>query len=255
MKLKSLKLVTFAALAAGHSHAALLLQSPVLGGSQESVSWEQGSLVNDGSGTGAPSAPTSGTGSIVPIAPGYRASAGYYSWGGSFGLTATTEAIGFSDIQSVVFQRVSMANPLETGMDPATVLDLNLNWDGNVIPGLEGYGSAPTVTLGGPWLSYFDADDNLLGRITPTNSAIIASAFDVSVGPFSGDIYSFAYQWDLSGVAENVARIQIDAPIFVHSSTIEARIDIGDNYAQVIPEPSAFLLGCAGFALILRRRR
>lgn len=248
MKLKSLKLATLAALLTGHSHAALLLQSPVLGGNQETAAWESGSLAGPPS-TGA-SAPTAGTGSISPISPGYRATAGYYAFTNHFGLTATTEAIGISDIRSVMFQRVSMANP-GTEDHPLTPYD-NLVWDGT--NPYETGTDAPLITVGGPWLSYFDAEDNLIGRIQATSSAILGSVYDPDAF-IPGTYYNFAYQWDLSGVAETIVSIRLDAPILVHSSTVEARFDISDNYVQVIPEPSSFLLGCVGFALILRRRR
>ncbi len=253
--MKLLPLTAFAALLiSATSHAALLLQSPSLGGTQESVYWEAYSgsgdnrSLNNGNAAGTPAA---GVGTIAPVSPGYRASAGYYSYMGSFGLTATTTVTSLSDIQNVVFQRVSMANP---DFSP----DINLNWDGNAIVGATAedpsMGAAPTITQGGPWLSYYDAANNLLGKVQATVTGISASAFDVSLGPFSGDLYNFTYQWDLSGVAENVTSIRIDAPIMVHSSTVEARIDIGGSYVQVIPEPSTGLLGLGLAALLIRRR-
>lgn len=251
MKIKQLLLPVFALLAAAaQSQAALLLQNPGIGG--ESVYWEmfQGTAgvdPNRGLSSGnAAGTPAAGTGTIVPVSPGYRASVGYYSFMGGFGLTATTAAVAISDIQSVVFQRVSMANPDAS-------LDLNLNWDGNATGVL---GAAPAITLGGPWLSYYDASNNLLGKIQATYSAIIGGAPDMSLGAFSGDVYNFAYQWDLSGVAENVASVRIDAPIIVHSATVEARIDISGGFTQVIPEPgSTSLLGIGLAGLLIRRRR
>lgn len=237
------------------SHAALLLQAPVMGGTQESVYWEyfEGSGDNHGLGSGNPTGtPASGTGTISPVGPGFPAGAGYYSYMGSFGITATTQAISISDIQNVVFQRVSMANPDFS-------IDQNLNWDGTAIIGTEpdpSMGAAPSITLGGPWLSYFDASGTLLGRVQATATAVMASSVGVSLGGFDGDLCNFAYQWDLSGVTEEVKSVQIDAPIMVHSSTVEGRIDISDSYVQVVPEPSVLLsLSAAGGLLLVRRRR
>lgn len=241
--------------AASSAHAALFLQTPSLGADQESVYWEffEGTGDNRGLSSGNMAGiPAAGTGTIVPISPGFRASAGYYSFMGSFGLTATTTVTALSDIQNVVFQRVSMANPDFS-------LDVNLNWDGAAIvaatPDDPSLGASPLITQGGPWLSYYDAADNLLGRVQATATGIFASALGVSVGDFTGDLYSFTYQWDLSAVSEDVRSVQIDAPIIVHSSTVEARIDISGAYVQVIPEPSSGLLSLGVAALLFRRRR
>ncbi len=233
------------------SHAALLLHDTGIAGG-EAVYWElfqgtPGTDPNRGLSSGnAAGTPAYGAGTIAPVSPGYRASVGYYSFTGSFGLTATTTATSISDIQSVVFQRVSMANP-----DYAP--EVNLNWDGIAAGTLT---AAPVVTQGGPWLSYYDAGNNLLGKIQATHTAIIAGAEDMSLGAFSGDVYNFTYQWDLSGVAGNVTSVRIDAPIIVHSATVEARIDIGGAYTQVIPEPATTgLLGLGLAGLLVRRRR
>lgn len=256
MTMTSIRLSVIGAIAAVSSaHAALLIQAPSLGSGQESVYWEffEGTGPNRGLSSGnAAGTPAAGVGTIAPVSPGYRASAGYYSFMGSFGLTATTQATALSDIQNVVFQRVSMANPDFS-------LDVNLNWDGNAIVGATpddpSLGAAPSITLGGPWLSYYDAANNLLGRVQATYTGILASATDITVGGFSGDLNSFTYQWDLSGVAEEVRSIRIDAPIIVHSSTVEARIDIGGSFVQVVPEPSTGLLSLGVAALLIRRRR
>ena len=256
MTMRSIQLSVVGALAAASSaHAALLLQTPSLGSGQESVHWEyfDGTGVNRSLNSGnAAGTPAAGVGTIAPVSPGYRASAGYYSFMGSFGMTATTEVTALGDIQNVVFQRVSMANPDFS-------MDVNLNWDGSAITGATvddpSMGAAPSITLGGPWLSYYDASDNLLGRIQATETGILASATGITVGGFSGDLNSFTYQWDLSGVAEDVKSVRIDAPIMVHSSTVEARIDIGGNYVQVVPEPASGLLSLGMAALLIRRRR
>ena len=70
-----------------------------------------------------------------------------------------------------------------------------------------------------------------------------------------GGYFSLVYQWDLSFVPEDVASVRVDAPVTEHGSTPEVRLDIGQNFVQVIPEPSSFLLGGIGLASALRRRR
>lgn len=245
-------IVCSALLLTGYSNAAYLIQPVDLGGNQESVHWEYSELYRPLSNANPTGTPTSGTGTIVPISPGYRASAGYYAFTGNFGLTATTQSIVISDIQSVVFQRVSMANPDYS-------LDLNLNWDGTLLPGTEtasaSYQTAPAIAIGGPWLSYYDASDTLLGKIAPTVTGILGSVYDPDAF-IPGTYYNFVYQWDLSGVPEDVASVRIDAPIIAHASTVEARIDISDSYIQVIPEPAGTGLMSIGLAgLLIRRRR
>jgi hypothetical protein len=228
------------------AQAAVLLNSPSLGGSQQSVYWEffQGVAgvdpnysLNSGNAAGVPAA---GVGTIAPVTPGFRASAGYYSFGGNFGLVTSTtlQPLGdFTDIQNVVFQRVSIANP-------------DLTAEGNLT-----FSAGSGATTGGPWLSYYDSSNALLGRIQATSVGIGGESLGVVLAGFGGDLYNFTYQWDLSGVAGNVTSVMIEAPIPVHSSTIEARIDIGSSYVQVIPEPTGMALLSVGMAGMLVRRR
>ena len=225
--------------AASCNAAAVLLADMSLGGTQETAQWESGFL-SSGNPSGAASA---GAGSAAPLSPGFRSTSSFYSFMGNFGMTATTSiqaAAGFTDIQNVVFQRVSMSNPDFTTLE-------NLAFDGT---------GGPAAAAGGPWLSYFDSSGNLLGKVAPTMVSVVAGDTGLTVGGFTGDIYSFAYQWDLSGVTEDVFEVTINAPILIHSATIEAQIDIGGNYVQVIPEPTGLTLGCFGFCgLLIRRRR
>ena len=75
--MKAILFTTISALLAGHPcQAAVLLQSPSLGVGQESVYWEyySGSGDNRGLSNGnATGTPASGTGTIAPVTPGYRA--------------------------------------------------------------------------------------------------------------------------------------------------------------------------------------
>jgi hypothetical protein len=63
-----------------------------------------------------------------------------------------------------------------------------------------------------------------------------------------------AWQWDLSGVVGPIHRYEI---LFSgHFAATSLRVDSGNTFFQVIPEPSSALLACSalGFTLIRRRR-
>ncbi len=62
-----------------------------------------------------------------------------------------------------------------------------------------------------------------------------------------------AWQWDLSGVIGPIDRYEI---LFSgHFAATSLRVDSGDTFLQVIPEPSSALLGCGALASTLIRRR
>lgn len=205
--------------------AAVALQNITLGGVQETVAWEGGSL--GGYTTVQPS--TYGVGTIAPVAPGYSASAGYYSFMGDYGLVASTSIQNsaiFTDIQNVVFQQVSMG----TGV------------------GALGF-------KGGPVLELFNGS-TLIDVTVPVTYSAMGPGVEGSGGGFSGTYAAAMFQWDLSGITETVTSVRVTSPIPAHSSTIEARLDIGGGaFVQVIPEPSTALLGGIGILFLARRRR
>ncbi len=183
------------------------------------------------------STPTSGSGTIAPVAPGFRSTGSFYSFTNHFGATATTTAA--FDISNVVFQLVGMQNPDYS-------VDQTLSF------------SAPTVFSGNPIrLSYTIGGDTFYR--TATDRAITNFGADVTIGPFSGDLYTYAWQWDLSDVVGTITSITIEAPIIVHSATANARIDISDNYERIIvsvPEPSTYAMIAFGVgALLVHGRR
>jgi hypothetical protein len=209
--------------------------------SQQTASWESGSLkAVSGIATDVPSDATSGVGSAAPISPGYRGSAGYYSWRGDYGMTATTsiQNAEFSDIQNVVFQRVSMANP-GTDEEPLSAYD-------NLV-----YGGGATLSY-----SYVDAFSQTVTVTLPASFSYVGEGVYDDSSVFAGTYYAFTYQWDLSGIEETITSITITAPIIIHSSTTEAQIDIGSDFVQVIPEPSGLALLSLGLgSFFIRRRR
>ncbi|RYD24205.1 MAG: hypothetical protein EOP87_26155 [Verrucomicrobiaceae bacterium] len=217
--------VVTASLASHTQAASVALQDFSFSGGQETVQWEAGRLA---AGPNV-NIPSSGVGTISPQSPGYSASAGYYSWGGDYGLVTSTSIQNSSiltDIQNVVFQQVSMG----TGVG-------SLNFKG------------------GPVIQLFNGS-TLLDISVPVTFSGLGPGVSGSAGGFDGTYAASIFQWDLSSISETVTAIRITSPIPNHSSTIEARIDIGGGgFAQVIPEPSAALLGALGTVILLRRRR
>ena len=228
----------------GTAHAAALLNNVNLGGTQQTVYWEapvsNGEIANGGalSSANAAGTPTSGVGTIAPGAPGFRAGLGYYSYSTNFSLTASTSIQNgaFSDIQNVVFQRTSMLNPGDE-LNPLTADD-NLT-----------HGGGPILTY-----TYLDGGNPMTGQLAATLMGI-GGSLEAPGAAMPGTFYNFTYQWDLSSIAQDITSVSIWSPILVHSSTAEARIDIGGTYVQVIPEPASAGLAALGLAGILIRRR
>lgn len=217
--------------------AAVLLDNVNLGGVQQTVSWEtsldsEGNLegggdLSNGNPTGIPA---TGVGTVAPVSPGFRSTLGYYSFTGNFGMVAATsiQDSAFTDINSVVFQRVSMLNPDYTAQQ-------SLDFGGGATLSLYSYGV-------------------LVDTISATN-AFVGDSFSGGGSGFSGTYYNYTYEWDLSGYSQEITSVSINSPITVHSSTVEAQIDISSNSLQAIPEPTSAMLGAVASAFLLIRRR
>ncbi|WP_309400293.1 PEP-CTERM sorting domain-containing protein [Cerasicoccus maritimus] len=68
----------------------------------------------------------------------------------------------------------------------------------------------------------------------------------------------FAYQWDLSGIGDDITSFEINwGPSGAHYSISGLQLNQGDTFAQVVPEPRTYALiaGLACGALILMRRQ
>ncbi|MDP0501047.1 MAG: PEP-CTERM sorting domain-containing protein [Verrucomicrobiota bacterium JB022] len=224
---------------ASAAQASLMLVDYTLPGLQDTVAWESPDLSN----ANTTLAPTFGTGTIAPVSPGYQASAGFYSWQGNFGATVTKTSS--FDMSNVVFQLAMMANPDYTTAEI-------LNFDGSYIPGFDmqaGY-------TGGPTLSFNGGSQG----IQATLAEVVNGPDLTNIGGFEGELASYAWQWDLSGITETITSISITAPIIAHQSTIEARLDVSSSYSSIaaVPEPQtyALLAGTAvlGFAFYRRRK-
>lgn len=166
--------------------------------------------------------PSSGSGNISVGSPGFQASAGFYSFMGDYSITVAKTALSW-DAKTVVLQLEVAPNP-------------DFAWPYS----------------GGPLLSYNGGSQNL-----PTSLyGLVGSEFRPDV--FGGTtFYTWAFQWDLSAIS-GISSVSLFTPISVHTSTIAAQIDVGDTYAQVVPEPSTWALlglGSLSFVAVLRRRK
>lgn len=257
MKLKSLILLTSAALAAGHAHAALV--SIDLGGASETAGWgvPGTALTNANYPTisfgGLPSYPmgawsqglpssygnAAGTSSLVKLDGSFHPlSQGLYSYGISSNFSAENSATTLGSIRTIVFQTETTRNPDGyPGDDPEHVPD-------------------PEYAFSFPLLYLNGGGEG----ISPDFSYFALSGDGIPGGP-EGDVplWNWAWQWDLSSVDEDIASYSVGWKQIVHSSLISIRVDASDavhtGSVLPVPEPSALLLGCAGFSLLLRRRR
>ncbi len=253
MKLNSLKFLVFAAFAAGHSHAALLAID--LGGNKETAGWGApggtalttsnyptvpvGPLPYYPAGTWAQPLPATygeaaSSSNLHKLNGGYYpASEGLYSWSTSSVFSAVNTATTLGSINTIVFQTETSKNPQGDPAHPDYDPDLAF--------------TAPTLYLNGG-----------TEGILPTWSLEALSGGTVGSGDQGGLLWHWAWQWDLSGVEEPITSYSFEWQQIVHSSLVAIQIDASDavHAASVlaVPEPSALLLGCAGFALVLRRR-
>lgn len=199
-----------------------LLVDYELSGSSYFTSWE--TLFNNGS----PIAPTAGTGTLAVAAPGFRASAGLYSFSDHYAFTTSKAdfALGI-DLKNVIFQ---------------------VDWSPNA--GENGEFAVPFG--GGPMLSFNGGSQNLLANFSGITGSEVRSTFSE---PQTYD--GWAFQWDLSSIEDEITSISIVTPVGVHTSVMAAQLQASDSYAPVVvPEPTTVsLMLLAGGVAFARRRR
>jgi len=163
-------------------------------------------------------APTSGAGTVIVNSPGFQASIGLYSFSADYSIE-TASALFAGDIKNVVFQ---------------------LDWSPN-----------PDLPLVAPTLSYNNGTQNIAATFSAINGSEPRNTFMGSMS-FSG----YAWQWDLSGISDDITSVSIFSPVSVHTSVMGAELQLGDTFVQVVPEPAAGTLIVAALGgLWLRRRR
>jgi hypothetical protein len=229
MKLSLLFLAGAAALAAQTQG---LIQDFSLPGSSRVLEWTNLSNTNPSLAFNAAESSPATPGTLSLQSPGFRASVGFYSFSDTYSFTTATSAAPF-DIGTVVLQFVGGENPDFTGQ-------------------YLGFS-------GGPVLTYTHAGGS--GTLAPALSAVLAGPVNLTVGPFTADFYTYAWQWDLSALPQSITGISILNTVPVHTSVTNLQLNFGDTFAPQfapVPEPatSAALLGGAllAFAASTRRR-
>jgi hypothetical protein len=200
-----------------------LLQDITLPGTGSVVKWTNLSSTNTSL------TPTAGAGS-VSLAGGFQATLGFYSFTQDYSFTTVTTAA--FDISNVVLQYTG-------GPNPDLALGEHLTFGG------------------GPVLTYtFDGGSGTLGA---TFSSVLAGpvTLDTSIGEV--DYYTFAWQWDLSSIAQSITGISIATSVPIHVNVTDLQINLSDTFGGgAIPEPNAFAVIAGGLTLAagcLRRRR
>ncbi|MCW1884401.1 hypothetical protein OKA04_06630 [Luteolibacter flavescens] len=155
-------------------------------------------------------------GTMTVALPGYGAGMGLYSWTGGYSLKVnqpssnTSSTQGF-DIHQVVFQ-------LDVTWDPATTFPAS----------------------GGPKLSYNGGNQQIAATLPMIVDGTRVVENETGV-PEMEDIESFSYrgitwQWDLSGLPENVQTVQIHMPFANHTSVVGAQIDVSSQFVNLAVE-------------------
>ncbi len=207
-------LIALAPARAAHPTAVALLAPVDLGGSaQSTVVWDELSSIN---GT---LAPVSGAGSIAVHSPGFKGSAGFYSFSADYSATVASATVAFP-VRNVTLQIVGMTVSGETA-------------EGDEVD----YTPEDHLTFaGGPVLTYTHAEGT--GALAATHRGTLGGPVSGSGGGFDGDYHTFTWQWDLSALPLTVTSVSIHVPLRVHSSTIGARLDLGDAFSQLVGDPA-----------------
>ncbi|TAG08654.1 MAG: PEP-CTERM sorting domain-containing protein [Verrucomicrobia bacterium] len=119
--------------------------------------------------------------------------------------------------------------------------------------GFRVYDDAPlanleTIVFQGSISDFFNA-----GPVLNYNGGSQALMADFSMILAATPYSDRAWQWDLSAIAEPIANYEI---VFSgHFAAASLRLNQGDQFQQIIPEPSSLLLSLAGLGLSFTRRR
>lgn len=145
----------------------------------------------------------------------------------------------------------------------------------------SGIYSANVMDFAGTYPSFFVVSDDapivdlativFQARVNLVPSSILLSLNGATSGPLanieasfstnalaSTDIYDYAWQWDLSGVTEEITSYEISFTVPGHGliyASSPISVHTSDSFVQVVPEPTTGLLAIAPLAFVVLRRR
>lgn len=110
-----------------------------------------------------------------------------------------------------------------------------------------------------PTLSY-TTSSGTVSNLAATNWSLLEQYDNGTVSMPTGEetvyINTYALQWDLSAVAEDITGFSISFTGVQHGQLYAMQLDQSDTYVQAVPEPATgLLLGAGVVALLMRRRR
>jgi hypothetical protein len=110
-----------------------------------------------------------------------------------------------------------------------------------------------------PTLSY-TTSAGTTSELAATNTALLEQYFNGTVTMPTGEeplyISTYALQWDLSDVSEEITAFSISFTGVQHAQLYAMQLDQSDTYVEAVPEPaSGVLLGLGSFLFVWRFRR
>lgn len=110
-----------------------------------------------------------------------------------------------------------------------------------------------------PTLSYTTSSGTTSGLVA-TDTALLEQYLNGTVTMPTGEeplyINTYALQWDLSGLSEEITAFSISFTGVQHAQLYAMQLDQSDTYVQAVPEPaSGVLLGLGSFLFVWRFRR
>lgn len=108
-----------------------------------------------------------------------------------------------------------------------------------------------SVLGGAPLLSYNGGTQDLAADYSANFTGDYVSGFGGPLAPTTNQVW----QWDLSGTGEAITEYAITWSTAPHGTVYQLNLSEGDSFAQVVPEPSAALLGVLSLSLLTFHRR
>lgn len=110
-----------------------------------------------------------------------------------------------------------------------------------------------------PTLSY-TTSSGTTGGLVATDTALLEQYFNGTVTMPTGEeplyINTYALQWDLSGVSEEITAFSISFTGVQHAQLYAMQLDQNSTYVQAVPEPAGgMLLGLGSLLVVWRSRR